>query len=199
MRQYYEARAPEYDDWYLGSGLFADRDRPGWAAEVLELERTLETLAPCRTIDVACGTGFLTRHLPGDVVGVDQSEAMLEAARIRFPEARFIQADAFTIPFSDDAFDRVFTGHFYGHLDELGRRSFLEEARRLAPEIVVVDSALRDDVEPAGVQERILSDGSRWEVFKRYFTADGLIEELGGGGRPLFEGTWFVAVHCPLR
>jgi hypothetical protein len=30
MREYYDRRAPEYDDWYLGRGLFAVRDRPGW-------------------------------------------------------------------------------------------------------------------------------------------------------------------------
>jgi demethylmenaquinone methyltransferase/2-methoxy-6-polyprenyl-1,4-benzoquinol methylase len=31
---YYDQRAGEYDDWYLGKGLFAERDRPGWDAEV---------------------------------------------------------------------------------------------------------------------------------------------------------------------
>ena len=30
MEPYYERRSAEYDDWYLGSGLFAERDRPGW-------------------------------------------------------------------------------------------------------------------------------------------------------------------------
>ncbi len=31
---YYEQRAGEYDEWYAGQGRFADRDRPGWDAEV---------------------------------------------------------------------------------------------------------------------------------------------------------------------
>jgi hypothetical protein len=26
--EYYDRRAGEYDDWYLGKGLFVDRDRP---------------------------------------------------------------------------------------------------------------------------------------------------------------------------
>ena len=30
VKAYYEARAPEYDDWWLGTGLFEQRDRPGW-------------------------------------------------------------------------------------------------------------------------------------------------------------------------
>ena len=28
MKAYYDRRAPEYDDWWLGVGLYADRDRP---------------------------------------------------------------------------------------------------------------------------------------------------------------------------
>jgi demethylmenaquinone methyltransferase/2-methoxy-6-polyprenyl-1,4-benzoquinol methylase len=38
MQGYYEQRAPEYDDWYLGTGVFAARDRPGWHAEVVSLQ-----------------------------------------------------------------------------------------------------------------------------------------------------------------
>ena len=64
MKEYYDTRAPEYDDWYLGLGPFAERDRPGWEEELAELIATLEALPPKRTLDVACGTGFLTRHLP---------------------------------------------------------------------------------------------------------------------------------------
>ena len=72
---------------------------------------------------------------------------------------------------------------------------FLAEARRVAPELVVVDSALRDDVEPVEWQERVLNDGSRWQVYKRYFDPDELAAELGGG-EMLFAGRWFVAVRA---
>jgi ubiquinone/menaquinone biosynthesis C-methylase UbiE len=147
-----------------------------------------------RTLDLACGTGFLTRHLPGDVVGLDQSESMLDEARRQAPNAEFVQGDALDLPFEDGSFGRVFTGHFYGHLDGADRARFLADARRLAPELVIVDSALREDVEPEERQERILNDGSRWEVYKRYFEPDALAEELGGG-ETLHAGRWFVAVR----
>ena len=143
---------------------------------------------------MACGTGFLTRHLPGKVVGLDQSESMLEEARGQAPDAEFVQGDALEPLFEDASFGRVFTGHFYGHLEDADRARFLASARRLAPELVVVDSALREDVEPEERQERILNDGSRWEVYKRYFEPDALAEELGGG-ETLFAGRWFVAVR----
>ncbi|HEY6836408.1 MAG TPA: class I SAM-dependent methyltransferase [Gaiellaceae bacterium] len=194
MKTYYDRRAREYDDWYLGKGRFAERERPGWDEEVAALCHALETLPPARTLDVACGTGFLTRHLPGEIVGLDQSDTMLEEARRQAPEADYVQGDALTLPFPDAAFDRLFTAHFYGHLEDDARVGFLREARRVAAEIVVADSALRDDVEPMERQERILNDGSRWEVYKRYFTADGLADELGGG-ETVFAGHWFVAVR----
>ena len=194
MKAYYEARAPEYDDWWLGTGAFAERDRPGWEDEREELIAALAGLPPARTLDVACGTGFLTRHLPGAITGLDQSASMLELASARVPDAGFVHSDALRLPFVDGAFERLFTSHFYGHLEEPERSRFVAEARRVAAELVVVDSALRDDVEPEEVQERLLRDGSRWEVYKRFFRPDELAVELGGG-ETLFAGRWFVAVR----
>ncbi len=194
MKLYYDRRAPEYDDWYLGAGLHADRVRPGWDEELDRLVAAIAELPPARTLDVACGTGFLTRHLRGELTLLDQSEAMLAIARERVPGAAFLRRDALPLAFPDAAFERVFTGHFYGHLAAHERALFLAEARRVAPELVVVDSALRDEVEPEEWQERVLSDGSRHEVYKRYFTAEGLASELGGA-EPLHAGRWFVAVR----
>jgi demethylmenaquinone methyltransferase/2-methoxy-6-polyprenyl-1,4-benzoquinol methylase len=194
VKTYYERRAREYDDWYLGAGRFAERDRPGWENELRALRLTLESLPPAHTLDVACGTGFLTRHLPGELVGLDQSQAMLEEARRQAPRAEYVRGDALALPFSAGAFERVFTAHFYGHLEERERETFLREARRVAPELVVVDSALREDVSPEEWQERVLDDGSTWNVYKRYFAPDELADELGG--RTLFAGRWFVAVQA---
>jgi SAM-dependent methyltransferase len=193
VKAYYEARAPEYDDWWLGTGLFAQRERPGWDEERDALVTALAALPPALTLDIACGTGLLTQHLPGKVTGLDQSTAMLELASARVPDAGFVQSDALRLPFRDGTFERVFTSHFYGHLEEVERLRFLAEARRVAPELVVVDSALRDGVEPVEWQERVLNDGSAWHVYKRFFEADELRVELGGG-ETLFAGRWFVAV-----
>ena len=195
MKAYYDSRAPEYDEWYLGSGRFAERDRPGWDEEIEALRRTLEALPPAKTLDVACGTGFLTRHLPGEIVGLDQSESMLDEARRQAPHATYVQSDALVLPFEDGSFGRVSTGHFYGHLEEPEREAFLDEARRVAPELVVVDSAIQPDVPVEEWQERILNDGTRWEVFKRYFAPEALAAELGGGST-VFAGRWFVAVRA---
>ena len=195
MKAYYEARAPEYDEWYLGLGRFDGLERPHWDDELHALERMLAALPPLRTLDVACGTGFLTQHLRGDVTGLDQSASMLEAAQARMPSATLVQADALPLPFAEASFDRIFTAHFYGHLEEPERMAFLAEARRVARELLVVDAAVRPDRDRAGMQERILNDGTRWEVYKRYFEPEELASELGGG-ETLFAGRWFVAVRA---
>jgi demethylmenaquinone methyltransferase/2-methoxy-6-polyprenyl-1,4-benzoquinol methylase len=193
MRAYYEARASEYDDWWLGTGRFARRDRPGWNEEVDELVALLGGLPPARTLDVACGTGFLTRHLPGQVTGLDQSPAMVAIAARRLAGGAVVRGDAVPLPFPEGAFERLLTSHFYGHLLPGEREAFVAEARRVASSLVVVDSAVRADVEPEEWQERRLEDGSAHRVYKRFFTGPGLADELGGG-EVLHAGHWFVVV-----
>ena len=193
MRAYYDERAAEYDDWWLGPGLFADRERPGWSEEVEQVVDVVRARPAARVLDVACGTGFLTRHLRGTVVALDQSARMVEIAAARLPRARVVQGDAVPLPFADGEFDRVFTSHFYGHLRPGEREAFLREARRVASELVVVDSARRAGAEAEEWQERVLNNGSCHRVYKRFFAGDELAGELGGG-RVLHAGRWFVVV-----
>ena len=192
-RDYYERRAREYDDWWLGTGLFTRRERPGWHEEVQELIALLEELPPARTLDVACGTGFLTRRLPGDVTGLDQSATMVEIATGRGLDP--VQGEAVPLPFADAAFERLFTSHFYGHLlpPEESER-FLVEARRVAAELVVVDSAQRPETGAEDWQRRRLNDGSEHRVYKRWFRGPELAREVGG--EVLHDGRWFVAVRA---
>ncbi len=195
MKGYYDARAPEYDEWYLGLGRFDGLDRGNWDVDVHELERAVAALPPCRTLDVACGTGFLTRHLRGEVTALDQSPRMLEIVAERVPAATLVSSDALALPFADAAFERVFTGHFYGHLEDDDRIRFLAEARRVGGELVVVDTIRREDRKPVQWEERVLNDGSRWQVYKRYFTPEQLCDELGGG-EVLLANRWFVMVRA---
>jgi ubiquinone/menaquinone biosynthesis C-methylase UbiE len=191
---YYDRRAEEYDDWYRGAGLFAERDRPGFAGEVTQVTEILASLAPCRTLDVACGTGFLTQHLRGEVTGLDQSARMLAVAATQAPAATFVQGDGLALPFADDAFDRVVSGHFYGHLDEAQRTSFLAEAKRVASELVIVDASRENSLVSDEWATRALNDGTEWKVYKRYFTPAELLTELGGS-ETLLAGTWFLVVR----
>ena len=190
---YYDQCAAEYDEWYLGTGKFASRNRPGWNAEVDNLVELVRGLPAVRTLDIACGSGFLTRHLSGLVVGLDQSRSMVDLAQSRLPDGVVMVGDALDLPFADDSFDRILIGHFYGHLPPDERELFLAEARRVAGELVVVDAALRDDLDPEQWEERVLNDGSRHQVFKRYFRSQQLAAEVGG--QVMYNGAWFVVAR----
>jgi ubiquinone/menaquinone biosynthesis C-methylase UbiE len=195
VKAYYHARAREYDDWWLGRNLYAAKHRPGWDDDRAELESWIAGLPAARTLDVACGTGFMTRHLRGEVTGLDQSDAMLEVAAGQAPEATFVQGDALDLPFEDGAFDRLFTSYFYCHLEEDDREHFLGEARRVARELVIVGSRAQPGEELTRWDTRTLQDGSEWQVYKRVFVPADLAAEVGG--RLLHENRYFLMVATP--
>jgi demethylmenaquinone methyltransferase/2-methoxy-6-polyprenyl-1,4-benzoquinol methylase len=118
---------------------------------------------------------------------------MVAIAQSRLPVGLVIVGDAMRLPVADGAFDRVLAGHFYGHLPPDERAEFLSEARRVADELVVVDTAPRPDAAPEQWEERILTDGPRHRAYKRYLSGDELATELGG--EPLFGGQWFSAAR----
>jgi hypothetical protein len=105
-----------------------------------------------------------------------------------------VRGEAVPLPFSGGEFERVFTAHFYDHLLPEERQPFLDEVWRVAPELVVVDSAVRADLPRELWQERRLEDGSVHKVYKRFFDGEELAAELGGGD-VLHAGRWFVAVR----
>jgi SAM-dependent methyltransferase len=184
MKQYYDRRASEYEH----NEAFPEEpseDLPG-------LLHAISVLPPARVLDVACGTGFLTQHLGSDLTGLDQSEAMLEVARRRVPWAEFVRGDAFRMPFAEDSFDRVFASFFYGLLPLEDRGGFLQEARRVGQELILVEPTPEwaPSGRAEGWEERHLSHGSLYEIYRRYFTADRFAEELDG--RILFAGRWMV-------
>src|SRR5207247_9294531 len=164
---YYDRRAREYDDWYRGTGLFAGRARPGWEEELAALVRLVAGLSPTRVLDVACGSGYLTRHLRGEVVGLDQSTAMLRAARGQAPSARLVRGDGLALPFPDRAFGRVVAAHFYGHLLPDEGAAFLREARAVRGELVLVDAGPRGEARRDEWHERAHSHAAPHRVSKR--------------------------------
>ena len=74
----------------------------------------IELLAPLpgeRVLDVGCGTGQLTAQIAAsgaEVVGLDNSPAMIDEARRLYPNIKFQLADAHDFEF-DEPFDGVFS------------------------------------------------------------------------------------------
>ena len=184
MKQYYDRLAFEYEENE------ASREEP--AEDLPGLFHAISLLRQATVLDVACGTGFFTQHLGSEVTGLDQSEAMLKVARERVPWAEFVRGDAFRMPFAERSFGRIFASFFYGLLPLEDRGRFLDEARRVGDELILVEPTPEwvPSGRAEGWEERGLSDGSRYEIYRRYFTAETFTEELDG--RILFAGRWMV-------
>ena len=96
------------------AALYEERFVPAIFAHWVEPMLEAVALAPGQAVlDVACGTGILTRHAAdrvgpaGRAVGCDLNQAMLDvAARVR-PDIEWRRGDAAALPFGDGSFDVV--------------------------------------------------------------------------------------------
>lgn len=97
------------------------RADPRIAERILAL---LEPEAEGRYLDVACGTGNYTHRMHGlglNVVGIDQSAIMLEAARAKYPYITWQQADVDALPFADATFDGAICIQAVHHFPDLDK------------------------------------------------------------------------------
>jgi SAM-dependent methyltransferase len=100
-------------------------DEPGnpiIALEQASVWPLLDSLAPGRALDAACGTGRHARRLVDrghDVLGFDLTPEMIELAASKTPQADFQTGDLLAIPAADGQFDLVVCGLALSHLADL--------------------------------------------------------------------------------
>ncbi len=115
LKQLFDTSAGQYDR-ILKYGFFGT----GSAYRRRALQKAGLT-GSMRLLDVACGTGVVmeqaARTVPLEqIVGLDPSPGMLEAARKKFPGATFWEARAESIPAPDAAFDFLVMGYALRHV-----------------------------------------------------------------------------------
>ena len=99
QKRYYDLRAQEYDS--------TSWEATDESETVLGVIGAVAALSPARTLDVACGTGFVSQHLRGDLTLLDASSEMPAIATTRLPDARFVHGDALPLPFPDGSLGRI--------------------------------------------------------------------------------------------
>ena len=114
MKDYYAARAREYERIYA---------KPERQADLRRLEdRIPELLTGRRVLEVACGTGYWTKHIARtarSIFATDLTEETLEVARSKdLPreKVRYATADAFALPAHEGPFDGAYAGFWWSHL-----------------------------------------------------------------------------------
>lgn len=95
----------ETDEW-----IEIETMRPGG----MELTKRLLALAPlpdgAKILDVACGLGDTVSMLAErgfDSIGIDISEKLIAKGKKKYPNSRFLVADAKMMPFKSNSFDAV--------------------------------------------------------------------------------------------
>jgi len=117
---------------YAKLARYYDTDNPPVWQEIKDLLSGIPS--QCSVLDIGCGTGRIRQVLPDnlDYTGLDNSPELLEVAKRRYPNNKFIQADARELPFPDKSFDAVLviaTVHHFLKKEE--RLAVLKEARRV--------------------------------------------------------------------
>jgi demethylmenaquinone methyltransferase/2-methoxy-6-polyprenyl-1,4-benzoquinol methylase len=187
MVAYYEARAPEYDDWYLRRGRYerGPIHDAAWDAELDAAGRWLDALPIAgEIVELAAGTGWWSPLLAGkgELSIYDAAEAPLDRARDRLLahglRAHIHTRDAWAEP--DRQVDALFAGFWLSHVERDRLAAFLALARRWLRDggtFAFIDSlpdpqsGAADHAAPAADRSvRKLDDGREFEIVKVYYT-----------------------------
>ena len=186
QKTFYELRAPDF-------GNASHPDRIGWTSlDPQVLRNVVDEFGPHGDVlELACGTGWLTRELARHadaVTAVDASEAMLDRAKeIDSDGVRFVHADIFEWT-PDRAYDVVWFSNWLSHvpptrfdafwsfvascLKPHGRVGFIDEDER------ATDNDEMITVGEVPVARRWLRDGSTHRVIKVFWRPEQLAARL---------------------
>ncbi len=201
MKDYYTARAPEYDEWWQRQGRYdrGQAQNQQWFAEIDEVAAVLSNFAMTGDLlELAPGTGNWTERLlltVNTITAVDASLAMIEINQARFPTApiTYQQADLFTWQ-PDRLYDGVFFGFWLSHvpLERLdGFLAMVAQALRPGGKLFFIDNLreatatspdqrLPDQGEQ--VMTRRLNDGRTFQIIKNFFQPDELAARFQRAG-----------------
>jgi demethylmenaquinone methyltransferase/2-methoxy-6-polyprenyl-1,4-benzoquinol methylase len=199
MVDYNEARAPEYDDWYLRKGRYARGaiHDAAWNAELDTAGRWLDALPwQGELVELAAGTGWWSPLLAsrGELSLYDASPTALDLARDRLLahrlRAHLHVRDVWAEP--DRRVDGLFMGFWLSHVPRARLGEFLDLARRwLKPDgrFAAIDSlpdpasGAADHPEPADdLAVRRLADGREFTIVKAYHHPNELAVSLTKAG-----------------
>jgi SAM-dependent methyltransferase len=143
-----------------------------------------------RVLDIGSGTGEQARLLAetvganGEVIGIDPNPGMRAEAARRAPRARFVDGNAYALPFPDASLDAVTCERVFQHLDD-PERAAAEIARVLRPggRVVVTDTDWATAIIHPGEPEivRVMTESMRGGVVNP-MAARRLPGQLAGAG-----------------
>lgn len=198
--EYYQARASEYDEWFLRIGRYdrGEENRRQWFAETAALRDALAVSQPHgKILELACGTGIWTALLAPHaekLLAIDASPEAISINRERVADDRvdYLCADLFTWR-PTERFDFVFFSFWLSHIPPARFDDFwktIHDATHPGGGVFFVDSlpvqeSTAQDHEPLdrdGRAVRKLNDGRQFEIVKIYYDPPKLEQRLNNMG-----------------
>lgn len=198
---YYQARASEYDEWFLRQGRY-DRGPEWnrlWFQEIEQVRSSLDLFKPeGEVLEPACGTGLWTRHLlkyAEKITAVDAAAEviLLNRQRLQSSKVVYIQADIFAWQ-PEERYDVIFFGFWLSHVPERlferfwatvkqglkskGRVFFVDSKRE--PTSTARDHRLEEG--RADTVKRRLNNGREYEIVKIFHEPERLEKRLNRTG-----------------
>ncbi len=190
--QYYDRRAAGYEEMYR-------QDNPVRQAELDSMATAVQQLLTNRSVlEVACGTGYWTAiaaEVATHVVATDSSTKMLHLAREKGLDSRkvaFHEGDAFDLRCVPGTFDAGLANFWLSHVPKAELDRFLtgfHEKLESGAVVFMNDNVfipgiggelITDDKTQDSYKLRTLSDGSRFEVLKNFYSAEELARIFQG-------------------
>ena len=197
---------------FTGPQYYNDLLGPVWFdAFAGDLVQRLPQRPPGAVLEIACGTGLVTRRLRERLspslrlVATDLSKTMLDYARAKLDGRKNIEwreADALKLPFADNEFGAVVCG--FGIMFVPDRQAALREARRVLTEGGILLFSVWDSIEEnphalanAGVVEAMFPGDPEMKFRMPYDMHDaGLLRRLLAGAR--FRETRIETKRIPI-
>jgi len=184
---------PVRRNWHYYDGVLYETAIEPLAREMRQ-ETATEVSENSRTLDVCCGTGGLVFHLAekcAHVTGADHARGMIKYARKRqaqrgLKNVTFVHADArFLSDFEDHEFDSAILSLALHEMPRASGLRVLNEAARVAREIIIVDYAVPLPTHTLGLVFRYLEVIAGLNHLKgfldytRHMGLDSLVEDAG--------------------
>ena len=216
LMEYYDERAPEYDEVYLGRSPGMPEPQ-AYRQDVDAIKKICGDFGRGHLIDIGCGTGYWLPYYAEnctEITLVDQSRSMLMECRKKAKESlepekvHFVKGNFFDIRFLSKIFDCAVIAFLISHLIEEDENTFFKKFKmimRPKADVLWIDSTwsqLRSKHrDKEGHQNRTLRDGRSFRIFKRYFEEQDLrviLKKHSLKLRSLYMGDVFFAATAVL-
>jgi putative AdoMet-dependent methyltransferase len=178
-----------FDIWADEYDKFVEQNPSGYPFEgyydVLNYVYELITIKKStKILDMGFGTGQITNRLYKDganIYGIDFSEKMIEIAREKMPQAKFIQWDfslALPAEFEIEKFDYIISSYAIHHLKDNQKVELFKKLKNVLNKdgkIIIADIAFKTK---EGLLQCQSKSGDIWDSDETYIIADEFIKKL---------------------